>query len=592
MKIHRIQDKLLIYFIALALSPVLFLGMVSLYLIDQSHGRDVSNLEVQAINQKLIEIQKFFTDSFKLIEMRDYTNREIALQGILSENAAFESVQIVDLQKDKVLMKSFQNNGVSPLDDGIDLSRALYGQVVKDKVRYISPVQYLASGPRVFIAVPLGTARGAEVNTVIIADINLDSVQSSDNILRSLETVRIGQKGYMVLVDSRGRLLARGNVPNADQYGTGSSLVQFPRVRDVLIGEKFNGFAQSDRYNSFLNNEPVVGAGVAVDDLGWGLFVEWPRDDADIVINAIRNQMVGVLVGSIIIVLLLAPFFAGRIVRPIHNLETQAAEIERGNFGAKTLITTGDELEELGSAFNKMTEGLKRLEELRKEFVFIAAHELRTPVTATKWSLSLVLDGTLGEVPEALRDTLEKIKTANDRLVQLVNDILEIARNDAGRLKIQVAAQDIAPAIRAIVTEAEPLAREKNITLTYEPLAGVSPRVLMDPDRVKEVTMNFISNAIKYNHSGGWVKIYHEVNGSMLTTHVEDNGFGMTPEDQKHMFEKFFRSETKEIKEIIGTGLGLFITHELVEKMNGTVAFRSELGKGSRFSFSLPVSVS
>ncbi|MEK7150916.1 MAG: sensor histidine kinase [Patescibacteria group bacterium] len=591
MKIHRIQDKLLIYFIALAFCPMLFLGVVSLYLIDQSHSRDVSNLEVQMLNQKLSEIQKFFADSFKALELRSGVNSDLVLEELLAANAAFEDVRIIDSQTNQIINRAVRSEEISISIEENNFVKLPYVQSVKDKGRYIGPVRHLASGPRVLIAAPIRGENGTITNNIILADINLDSIQSPDNLVRSVEAVHIGRRGYMVLVDNLGRLLARGDVSNADQFVAGSSLVESSRVRQVLVGEKFNGFQKTDRYNSFLNGEVVIGAGAAVEGLGWGLFVEWPRDDADIVIQAIRNQMLGVLVGSIIIVLLLAPLFSGRIVKPIHDLEVHAAEIEKGNFETKIVIKTGDELEELGSAFNRMTEGLKRLKELQKEFVFIAAHELRTPVTATKWSLSLVLDGTLGAVPEALRDTLEKIKQANDRLVQLVNDILEIARNDAGRLKVEVSAQDIAPAIRAIMTEAEPLAKEKSITLSYEALPN-APAVLMDPSRVKEVAMNFISNAIKYNHAGGWIKIYHERVGDTLLTHVEDSGFGMSSEDQQHMFEKFFRSETKEIKNIIGTGLGLFITRELVEKMNGKVSFRSELGKGSRFSFSLPLSVS
>jgi signal transduction histidine kinase len=428
--------------------------------------------------------------------------------------------------------------------------------------------------------------RNNNIIGVLAVNVNLKNF-----MLQTIESARLGSRGYLMLFDSRGRLVAQGNYPGADQHQSGTSFVNVDRVRQVLTGAVFDGKGSGDRYNSLFNRKPVVGAGSLIENLGWGLIVEWPLDDADIVIAAIRSQLLGVMFGSIIIVLVLAPFLASRIVQPIKELKKSAAAIEKGDFTQHVSIATRDELEDLGRAFNKMTDGLKRLEELRKEFVFIAAHELRTPVTATKWSLSLVLDGTLGAVPDAFRDTLEKIKTANDRLVQLVNDILEIARNDAGRLKIQVASHDIAEAIRAIIAEAEPLAKEKNIALTYSELPDM-PRVLMDPDRVKEIVMNFISNAIKYNRQGGFVKIYHERAGDKFATHVEDNGFGIAEEDQKHMFEKFFRSESREIKEIIGTGLGLFITRELVEKMNGTVWFRSVAGQGSRFSFSLPVSSS
>lgn len=110
----------------------------------------------------------------------------------------------------------------------------------------------------------------------------------------------------------------------------------------------------------------------------------------------------------------------------------------------------------------------------------------------------------------------------------------------------------------------------------------------MDMARAKEVIMNFVSNAIKYNREGGFVKVYHEVKNDVVITHVEDNGFGMSAEDQKQLFQKFFRSEAKDVQAMQGTGLGLFITKELVEKMGGTIGVKSEKGKGSTFSFSLP----
>lgn len=578
---RSIQVKLLIFFGALALSPVLFLGLTSLYLINQSHSRDVSNLEVQLINQKSADIQKFFIDSLgaltQAVAEEPHSNLENVLDGFLANSPVFESAYVADVS-------GVQIAGVTHLDESgqrMQENISFLHEVLGGKY-HVSPVRYTKEGPLIRLTGPLYTE--GRVSGVVFGDINLEKSAA----LRSLESVRLGLSGYMFLLDSHGRLIAQGNHSGTSNDDIGTSYVNNERVRQVLVGNSFSGIDSSDRYDSFLSNTAVIGAAAPIPEIGWALFTEWPASDADIVIRAIRNQMIAVLIAGIILVVVLAPFLAGRIVKPIHELEDDAAEIAQGNFGNRVAITTGDELEELGSAFNKMAEGLKRLEELRKEFVFIAAHELRTPVTATKWSLSLILDGTLGAVPDALRETLDKIKSANDRLVQLVNDILEIARNDAGRLKIQVAPNDMAESIRAIISEAEPLAKQRNIKILYEAFPD-APRVLMDPDRVKEVVMNFISNAIKYGKQDGSVKIYHELSGGLFTTHVEDDGLGMSEEDQKHVFEKFFRSDSKEVKEAVGTGLGLFITRELVEKMQGTVAFRSTLGKGSRFSFSLPV---
>ena len=235
-----------------------------------------------------------------------------------------------------------------------------------------------------------------------------------------------------------------------------------------------------------------------------------------------------------------------------------------------------------------MAAGLKQLQELKNEFTFIAAHELRTPVTAIKGFLSMVFEGDAGALSDKLKQYLDPVRQANDRLIQLVNDILEIARSEAGRLKIEVSPCDMEKCVQSILTEVKPLADEKKIALQYEALPNI-PQVLADELRLKEVITNFISNAIKYNNEGGWVKISHELKGDMLITNVADNGFGMSREEQNKVFEKFFRSDAAKIKSIQGTGLGLFITKELVDKMGGKIWFSSEEGKGTTFSFSLKV---
>ncbi|KKU03632.1 MAG: Signal transduction histidine kinase [Parcubacteria group bacterium GW2011_GWA2_45_30] len=291
---------------------------------------------------------------------------------------------------------------------------------------------------------------------------------------------------------------------------------------------------------------------------------------------------------SIAAVLILAPLFAARMVKPIRALQDGAREIERGNFAGRVAIKTDDELEELGESFNHMAAGLKQLQELKNEFTFIAAHELRTPVTAIKGFLSMVFEGDAGAISEKLKQYLDPVRQANDRLIQLVNDILEIARSEAGRLKVEVSPTDMEKCVRDILIELKPLADEKKISLQYEAMPDI-PQVLADELRLKEIITNFVSNAIKYNNEGGWVKISHELKDNILVTSVADNGFGMSREEQKKVFEKFFRSDAAKIKSIQGTGLGLFITKELVEKMGGKVWFSSEEGQGTTFNFSLRI---
>lgn len=554
-----------------------------MYLINISHRFDISNLELQLIDQKIEEIGKFFADTLGILELKvaftqkseiEKSQQEFLLTSLLGENRAFEEISFINLQGQETA-KKFRFRGLNELLDVSNLDKfkiPLKGQ------NFISDVYYTLSGPAATLASPVYNRNG-DIIQILTAEVNLSQ------IVKSIEASRLGSSGYLILLDKDGSLIAfRRKQINQ----SGVNLASSERVKRVLNGEIFDTLAPRDRYESYFDKVAVVGAAKKIPQIGWALLAEWPLNDADAIITDVRNQVSRLTFFSLLMVLVLTPLIAIRLVKPIKILEDSAKEIEKGNFDKKVEIKTNDELEQLGEAFNKMAQGLKRLQELKNEFVFIAAHELRTPVTAIKGYLSMIFDDESASLSDKARKYLNIVSQSNERLIQLVNDILEIARSEAGRMKIAVTPTDVKEAVNAILSEVKPLADKKKMTLLYDPQKSL-PKILADPSRLKEIIMNFVSNAIKYNNDGGWVKVYHEIQNNMILTHIEDNGFGMSLEEQKHMFEKFFRADTGKIKEIQGTGLGLFITKELIEKMNGKVWLKSEEGKGTTFSFSLPI---
>jgi signal transduction histidine kinase len=337
----------------------------------------------------------------------------------------------------------------------------------------------------------------------------------------------------------------------------------------------------------------VVAAAMPVAEYGqtWGLVAEWPTAEADAVINVLLVRDLIALMIMLGIVILVSIFLALIIVRPIQKLEEGPARVAQGKFNEGVSITTHDELEDLGDSFNTMVLGLKELEQLKDEFVFVAAHELRTPVAAMKGYLQLILEGTTGAISDGTRAFIEKVIASNQRLIQLVNDLLEVARSQAGRLTIQVTPIDLAPPIASSLDELKSLADEKSITMIYQPPTDL-PQVLADADRIKEMVVNLVGNAIKYMGGAGSIAISHEMMEGHVVTHIADTGLGISKEAQEKLFQKFYRVQTDKTKEITGTGLGLFIVKEIVEKMNGTIWVTSEEGHGSVFSFSLPVASS
>lgn len=576
----ELQNRFMLFFIILASFPILILGSMSIYLIDLSHRHDVANLENQLLEQKSEEIRKFLGEVLGIIQLKLGVTQtgevetggklwqEILIDGILASHSGFEEVAFADLQgrerarRSKIVTEPELTN----IEHLPYFKEAVSGRV------YISDVYYTTKGPVIIIASPVWLEKS--VIQVLSARLNLSS------IVRSIELGRLGTSGYIFLLDRNKVLVATPRL--REGIHTGVSLLGVSRFND--LGQR--NVSEEDRYTSIFSGVPVVGSLKFIPEYKWTLFAEWPTADADALIADVRSQVINLSLFSILAVLLLAPIFTRRLLQPIRALKDGTEEIEKGNFEKQVQIKTKDELEDLGAAFNKMASGLKRLQELKNEFVFIAAHELRSPVTAMRGYVSLIVEEMGGGMSDSVKHYLDVVTKSNERLVKLINDILEIARSEAGRLKIEVAEVKIGDEIRQIMAEAKGLADPKKISLSYE--SEKDHTVKADSGKVKEIVMNFVSNAIKYNREGGWVRVYHEVEGKNLVTHVEDNGLGMSEDDQKHMFEKFFRANSGAIKTIQGTGLGLFITKELIEKMGGKVWFLSREGRGTRFSFSLP----
>jgi len=222
---------------------------------------------------------------------------------------------------------------------------------------------------------------------------------------------------------------------------------------------------------------------------------------------------------------------------------------------------------------------------LKDEFVFIATHELRAPLTA----ILLLLEMTSRDeahLPLPLRSNLDSIREASNHLNQLIDDLLEIARSESSPTIQPTQTVDLVTLVQQAEQVIHPLADARGISISYVH-ANTPHAVLAHKEKLKEVVTNLISNAIKYNKPNGRITITFTENKDSITTEISDTGYGIPEQYHNKIFEKFFRATSKEVEEITGTGLGLFISKMLLEKMGGSITFSSIEHEGSTFSFTL-----
>lgn len=227
---------------------------------------------------------------------------------------------------------------------------------------------------------------------------------------------------------------------------------------------------------------------------------------------------------------------------------------------------------------------LKDVDNLKDDFISMASHELRTPLTVIRGYAELLSESS--DVKGADRGTLEHIEDASEHLAGLIEDMLDVSRMDQGRLSFEMKTFDPKELIGSIVDTFQPIAKQKNLALSFE-VKGSSV-VSADETRLRQVIINLVGNAVKYTPTGEVkVKLYVEKNN--LIIRVIDSGIGMTEIERQNLFQKFYRIKSQETMAIQGTGLGLWITKQIVEKMNGAISVESIKGVGSHFIVSIPI---
>lgn len=230
---------------------------------------------------------------------------------------------------------------------------------------------------------------------------------------------------------------------------------------------------------------------------------------------------------------------------------------------------------------------LKEIDKMKDMFISMASHELRSPLSAIKGYISMLQEKKNLKLDEESKNYIKNISLSSERLDELVADILEVSRIEGNRLPIEFSVFNPHPVILRSIEEMRSQAVKKGLTLNYKPLEKPI-KIKSDPDRLKQILINLISNAIKFTEKGS-IDVITAVKLDKFLITVADTGIGISSEDQQKLFQKFFRIRTKHTQDIIGTGLGLWISSEIVKRMQGKITVESIEGVGSHFTVCLPV---
>jgi len=315
--------------------------------------------------------------------------------------------------------------------------------------------------------------------------------------------------------------------------------------------------------------------------------------DNDRAVTDSQALFIGVAAVSIVLALLLGYLLSWSIVGPIRRMETGLAAIASGDFTRHVEVANRDELGALATNLNRMNDELGRLYEAletasqhKSEFLATMSHELRTPLNAIIGFSQVLKEQMYGDLNAKQAEYIDDVLSSGQHLLTLINDILDLAKVEAGRMELQPTTFDLPEVLETAVSMVRELATRQRLLLTMavDPSVGT---LEADERKVKQILFNLLTNAVKFTPVGGQVTLAASVVDDQIEISVRDTGVGINAEDQVKIFEEFYQVGPAKTQE--GTGLGLALTRRLVELHNGRLGVESKPGAGSTFTVTLPL---
>ena len=303
--------------------------------------------------------------------------------------------------------------------------------------------------------------------------------------------------------------------------------------------------------------------------------------------------VVGFALSSILLALLLGYAISGSIIAPVRQMEARFDEIGKGQFSKPVVVVNRDELGTLASNLNRMSDELGRLYEQiemanrhKSEFLANMSHELRTPLNAILGFSEVLNDGIYGELNPKQAEYLRDIHSSGQHLLSLINDVLDLAKVEAGRMELLIEVFDVPSAVESAVTLVRERAMRHGVQLTLE-MDELLGEFTGDERKFKQILLNLLSNAVKFTPKGGSVTVSAKATDDGVQVSVRDTGIGIAPEFQEKIFEAFRQAGGSHNITREGTGLGLTLARRFVEMHGGKMWLESKLGAGSTFTFNI-----
>ena len=421
-----------------------------------------------------------------------------------------------------------------------------------------------------------------------LAQIGKESLITNDEILL-INYVKLVERTrgvmYAMVTAPQGKILAHTDV---DLLGTiaNDTIAIKARSSDELVTQSY---VDKEKQNILDIALPIF-----IDQNKMGIArIGFSRDSLHEIVEETlretRRRIFGVAIVVLIIGFIGAIILAQMMTRPIKQMAKGAELIGQGKLDTTIVVKSNDELESLARDLNKMSSQLKEIDQLKKDFLASVTHELKSPLTSLIMYVDLFLEGAAGELTEKAKKFLKIMERSSKRLSRFIDDLLDMAKIERGKMEIKKEPLEILPIVSEIAELIKPQADEKDIEIAMN-IPDNLPLVFVDGDRTRQIITNILSNSVKFTPEKGKISVNIQDEKEHFQVSISDTGIGIPPEQIGKIFDKF--EQVKEVRERVkgprGTGLGLAIVKSLVEAQGGKIWVESEVDKGSTFYFTLP----